>query len=302
MSTPFVYEEKLLHELFQSQAKRTPDRIAVIDGPPGQVVRQLTYAELDAQTDTLAFWLRSQGVREDSIVPIYMSRCLEFSICYIAILKAGGAYLPLEVGYPQEMMLRVLEETAPVVTLTMGRHAGSLPAGIHRFELEPGWLQAATLPEAVVAALPSMTTSLSSLAYCVYSSGTTGIPKGILCPHRGAVLSYQYRQHTTPYALDGSDREACNVFFVWEMLRPLLHGAALVVIPDTVIYDPPTLCSFLQTHGVTRMLFTPSLCESGMYGVGVFKLPYYILDGNLRIYHPPPCIIPPPLQCSTLPH
>ena len=59
MST-FVYEEKLLHELFQLQAKRTPERIAIIDGPPGQLVRQLTYAELDAQTDTLALWLRSQ--------------------------------------------------------------------------------------------------------------------------------------------------------------------------------------------------------------------------------------------------
>ena len=67
--------------------------------------------------------------------------------------------------------------------------------------------------------------SLDDLAYAVYSSGTTGKPKGIKCPHRGAVFSYNWRHIHYPY--EENEREACNVFFVWEMLRPLLKGYSI---------------------------------------------------------------------------
>ncbi|KAJ4452315.1 hypothetical protein ANN_03835 [Periplaneta americana] len=80
---------------------------------------------------------------------------------------------------------------------------------------------------------------------------------GIRCPHRGAVFSYYWRHVAHPYG--EGEREACNVFFVWEMLRPLLRGVPLHVVPDDVIYDPPRLVLFLARHGITRMLFTPSL-------------------------------------------
>ncbi|CAM9325014.1 unnamed protein product, partial [Ectocarpus fasciculatus] len=90
------------------------------------------------------------------------------------------------------------------------------------------------------AALPSP----DDLAYVVMSSGTTGAPKGICCPHRGAVHSYHHRLVNFPYT--EGDREACHVFFVWELLRPLLGGmesaggvaVPLYVIPDDHIYDP----------------------------------------------------------------
>ena len=79
---------------------------------------------------------------------------------------------------------------------------------------------------------------LDSLAYIVYSSGTTGKPKGIACPHRGSVFSYKWRFEHFKYNEDIEEVEGCNVFFNWEMLRPLLRGKLLVVIPDDVIYDP----------------------------------------------------------------
>ena len=100
---------------------------------------------------------------------------------------------------------------------------------------------------------------LDDLAYCVMSSGTTGAPKGMLCPHRGAVNSYYWRYTNYPYQDD--EREACNVFFVWEAIRCLLQGKPLFVIPDDVIYDPPRLVAFLHQHRITRVLFTPSLLE-----------------------------------------
>ena len=81
-----------------------------------------------------------------------------------------------------------------------------------------------------------------------------------MCPHRGAVLSYAFRNSVAPY--EAGEREACNVFFVWEMCRPLLCGATLYVIPDDVIYDPQALVAYIARHGITRMLYTPSLLEA----------------------------------------
>ena len=223
--TKFIYPNKLLHEIFSEQAERTPDRVAVIDpGVERGDYRQLSYTEVHSKTSVLEHWLRHKGVSEDCIVPIYMGRCLEFALCYISILKAGGAYLPLEIGYPQEMMRRVIVEVEAIVTLTMPLNSPSLPEDAPRFELAEGWELRATLTAEQLRALPPMTTGMDSLAYCVYSSGTTGVPKGITCPHRGSVFSYSHRMYAMPYAADGSDREGVNVFFVWEMLRPLLAG------------------------------------------------------------------------------
>lgn len=78
-----------------------------------------------------------------------------------------------------------------------------------------------------------------------------------MCPHRGAVYSYTWRH--TKYPFEEDDRVASNIFFVWEMLRPLLKGATLYIIPDDVIYDPPVLLKYLKENAITRTLLTPSL-------------------------------------------
>lgn len=95
---------------------------------------------------------------------------------------------------------------------------------------------------------------------CVLANIELTIPlpfPGICCPHRGAVFSYTWRFQNFPFESD--DRVACNVFFVWELLRPLLKGIPLYIIPDSVIYDPYLLLKFLKKNGITRVLFTPSL-------------------------------------------
>ena len=78
-----------------------------------------------------------------------------------------------------------------------------------------------------------------------------------MCPHRGAVFSYLWRLQNYPF--DSNDRVACNVFFVWEMLRNLLVGIPLYIIPDDVIYDPPALLKYMKKNNITAILFTPSL-------------------------------------------
>lgn len=253
-----AYPEQCLHEIFREQAAKTPNKIAVAD-----IHQQLTFRELDQKTDLLAQYLQKQGVVVDSIVGMYMESCVEFVIAYISILKAGGAYMPLEIAYPEDLLQRVLKTAQPVVVLTKSHLFTNLPQdwqdSDQALQMDTGWeeqLEHLNLPPLdEERELPTP----DSLAYCVMTSGTTGEPKGIICPHRGAVNSYFWRYRYYPYQ-DG-EREACNIFLVWEVIRSILQGYPSYLIPDDVIYDPWKLVNFLSEHRITRVLFTPSLLE-----------------------------------------
>ncbi|PIE44830.1 MAG: hypothetical protein CSA45_05225 [Gammaproteobacteria bacterium] len=253
-----AYPEKCLHELFREQAAQYPQRTAIVD-----VDKSLTFAELDKQTNLLARELQRRGAVVDSIVSIFMASSVEYVIAYLAILKAGGAYMPLEVAYPQTLLQRVLQTTTPVSVLTTEAYRHLLPdewQGEDRtLSLDEGWVASLLAKDLPVLDADRALPQPDSLAYCVMTSGTTGEPKGIICPHRGAVNSYYWRYRHYPY--QKNEREAANVFFVWEVIRPLLQGVSAYVIPDDVIYDPWRLVDFLEANDITRVLFTPSLLE-----------------------------------------
>eukprot|EP01046_Picozoa_sp_COSAG06_P026709 COSAG06_NODE_2313_length_7098_cov_7.885412_1_plen_364_part_00 len=172
-----------LQDLFWATAKKYPERVALIDGTTEQ---QWTYAELDALTDKLASWLFNEcGVRPGGVVGILLNRSPEFVMAYVAILKAGGAYMPLELSYPKDLLERAIDETDAVLTLTTSEYADRLSPAHKRLLMEDDWLS--KLP----ANLPAMPEggfqpkpNIDDLAYVVMSSGTTGKPKGIMCPHR----------------------------------------------------------------------------------------------------------------------
>ena len=246
-----------LHELFEEQACRTPEAPAIV-GPWGTT----TYGELDRQTGRLAAHLRAIGVGPDVTVGVYMERSPEFVVACLAALRAGGAFLPLELAYPDSMIEDVLDDAEPRVVVTRGEHEASLPERQERIFLDGDWEHALPEGEPSGGARPT----LDSLAFVSYSSGTTGRPKGIANPHRAPVRSYSWRFGLVDYG--PGDVVGCNVFFIWEMLRPLLRGGAVCPIPDDVIYDPAALVGYLQEHGVTEVLFTPSLLEAVLDGGG----------------------------------
>ncbi len=236
-----------LHELFERQARRTPDAVAVVDAGT-----TLTYAELDRRADMLADHLTGLGVAPDAAVGVYMDRCVEYVVAILAAMKAGGAFVPLELAYPESQLEDVITDCEPVVVLTKDAYVERLPEWQSSFRVD------ADEPETSEADRPRV--DRENLAFIPYSSGTTGKPKGIANPHRAPVLSYLWRYGVSDYGPD--DRVGCSVFFVWEVLRPLLRGGASYVIGDDVIYDPPALIRHLEEHRITEIQMTSSLTEA----------------------------------------
>ncbi|WP_154233530.1 non-ribosomal peptide synthetase, partial [Burkholderia pseudomallei] len=233
-----------LHELFERQAARAPDAIAVI-----QDERALTYAELNRCANRLAHYLRARGVREDDRVALYARRSPELLIGMLATLKAGGAYVPLDPGYPAERLTHMLLDSAPVVVLRdaaasddvlVRLNAGTLILDLHaddeRWSAQPsGNLKLCGSHEPDVGA--------RRLAYVIYTSGSTGAPKGVMVEHASVVN--QIGALTEYLELDASDRvlQFSNIAFdasVEEIFATLSCGATLVLRTDRWLADAET--------------------------------------------------------------
>ncbi|KAF1344428.1 nonribosomal peptide synthetase 10 [Delphinella strobiligena] len=247
---PIIDIRKDLSALFSKQVEATPDALALEDD-----ATSYTYAELDHKVNDLSQRLRQYGVSRDSLVGVLLPRSADYVIACLAALRAGGAFLVLELAYPPDLLADVIEDAKPVVVVTYRAEVGKIKAGIQLISLDEE-----TTPANGHSAEPSplpADNDLERLAFVAYSSGTTGHPKGIANPHRAAVLSYDLRFGLSD--LQPGDRVACNVFFVWEILRPLLRGATVVAVPDETSYDPVALTDMLSSKRITETLMTPTL-------------------------------------------
>ncbi|OAX83070.1 hypothetical protein ACJ72_02574 [Emergomyces africanus] len=241
---------KDLSALFIQQVHLTPAAVALED-----TKAQYTYSELDRKVSELALRLRGHGVGRDSLVGVLLGRSADYVIACLAALRAGGAFLVLELAYPPNLLADVIEDSKPAVVITNQNQVSKIKDTTPLIVLDEQ--QKVTAPHA--RDLPPLPADddLERLAFVSYSSGTTGRPKGIANPHRAPVLSYNLRFQLSD--LQPGDRVACNVFFIWEMLRPLLRGATVIAIPDDMSYDPAALVDLLAAKRITETLMTPTL-------------------------------------------
>lgn len=246
---------KDLAALFELQAQATPQAIALEDEK-----RSLTYAELDSETWALSDRLRQYGVGRDCLVGVLMNRSADNVVASLAALRAGGAYLVLELAYPAALLRDVIDDAKPAVILTQKAHASNLAhVNIPVIVVDQPDMTVGAHDPILAEPKPPLPPDddLDRLAFVSYSSGTTGKPKGIANPHRAPVCSYNLRFGLSD--LQPGDRVACNVFFTWEMLRPLLRGATTVAVPDSASYDPELLVEYLAARKITETLMTPTL-------------------------------------------
>ncbi len=247
---------KDLSALFECQARATPDAVALEDETSSQ-----TYAELDHSVERLADRLRREyGVGRDDLVGVLMGRSADYVVACLAALRAGGAFLVLELAYPPGLLRTVVEDAQPAVVVTQAAHASRIEAKVPLIVIDDSNMdtKGSSMPSNGTEEKPLLATDdLDRLAFVSYSSGTTGQPKGIANPHRAPVSSYNMRFGLSD--LQPGDRVACNVFFVWEILRPLLRGATVFAIPDDASYDPVALVELMSKRHITETLMTPTL-------------------------------------------
>jgi amino acid adenylation domain-containing protein/thioester reductase-like protein len=251
--TPVIDITKDLSALISQQMRVTPDAIALEDE-----TTTLTYSELDQKVTILANRLRDHGVGRDNLVGVLLGRSANYVIACLAALRAGGAFLVLELAYPPNLLADVIDDAKPTVVITNKTQANQINADIPLIILHDVEMGSYKPTESLkeLSPLPAED-DLHRLAFVSYSSGTTGRPKGIANPHMAPVLSYDLRFRLSD--LSPGDSVACNVFFIWEMLRPLLRGATVVCVPDEASYDPVALVDLLARRHVTETLMTPTL-------------------------------------------
>jgi amino acid adenylation domain-containing protein len=246
--------QKTIHATFSARAATLPDRIAVDSGD-----RSLTFAELDERSTHIAGYLRRHGVRRGDRVGVYSQRSIDAVAALLGILKAGAAYVPFDPAYPAKLLRFMYEDCTPALMLA---EPSLLVSGTDPFWNGPSHDARAAAqgvePPDAAAALPE--TGPDDLAYVMYTSGSTGHPKGVLIPHRGVVrLAVE-----NPFASMGPDEVHlllaplafdASTFEIW---GALLNGAKLAVV--TAPY--PSLDDVAQAisrFGVTTLWLTAGL-------------------------------------------
>ncbi len=249
--------DKLLHELFEEQAGRTPGAVAV--GFAGQT---LTYRQLDEKSTQLARHLRGLGVGPDCLAGICAERSPDLVVGLLAILKAGGAYVPFDPEYPKDRLAFMLEDSGVGVLLVPNHLAGLFPPGPARLvRLDAPW----PATEGQDSAPAANRASPTDAAYMIYTSGSTGRPKGAVNTHQGIVNRLLWMQDT--YRLRPSDCVLQKTPFsfdvsVWEFFWPLLAGARLVLAKPGGHRDPVYLARLIAAEGITTLHFVPSMLQA----------------------------------------
>ena len=244
--------ERCVHELFEAQVERTPDKTALVFQD-----REVSYAELNRRANQLAHHLKNAGFRCGDLAGVCLGRGFELIVALLGILKAGGAYVPLDPGYPKERLAFMLQDTAASLVLTDEDAVGSLPAMSGRaICLDRDWKDIAQQPSFS----PSSQSTAHDLAYVIYTSGSTGVPKGVEVPHRGIgrlLFGVDYAQldsaqtllHLAPISFDAA------TFEVW---GALLHGGTCVLFPGRVP-GAAELGAVLKKYRVSTLWLTAAL-------------------------------------------
>jgi amino acid adenylation domain-containing protein len=245
---------KCIHQLFEEQVELTGEAIALAFEQ-----HQLTYRELNQRANQVAHYLITLGVKADDLVGIAIDRSLETIIGILGILKAGGAYLPLDLAYPAERISLMLTDAQVSIILTHTDLVDRLPS--HQAQiicLDRDQDQLATFSTTN----PQSLVNPDQLAYVMYTSGSTGQPKGVCVPHRGVVRLVK----GTNYIDFGSDRvflQLAPISFdaaTFEIWGGLLNGAKLVLFPG----NQPSLSELgqvIKNHQVTTLWLTAGLFQ-----------------------------------------
>ncbi|XQC91468.1 non-ribosomal peptide synthase/polyketide synthase [Pseudomonas aeruginosa] len=251
-----------VHRLFEAQAGLTPDAPALLFGE-----ERLSYAELNALANRLAWRLREEGVGSDVLVGIALERGVPMVVALLAVLKAGGAYVPLDPQYPADRLQYMIDDSGLRLLLSQQSVLARLPQsdGLQSLLLD----DLERLVHGYPAENPDLPEAPDSLCYAIYTSGSTGQPKGVMVRHR-ALTNFVCSIARQPGMLARDRLLSVTTFsfdiFGLELYVPLARGASMLLASREQAQDPEALLDLVERQGVTVLQATPAtwrmLCDS----------------------------------------
>jgi len=246
---------KCLHEMFTEQALKTPYVTAI-----SVLGSDMSYRDLDEQSNKLAHYLVNQGVQPGQRVAVCDVRSLELVIELIAVLKVGAAYVPIDHELPQQRLEYQINDADIRVVLTSS-------------EISKRFVKTKLNIVPVDLLLPKLMTSIEKLstvissdsaAYVIYTSGSTGQPKGVVVPHKGIVNRLLWMQET--YGLKDDDCVLQKTPFtfdvsVWEFFWPLITGSRLFLAGPELHRDPRAIARIIKEQSISTIHFVPPMLD-----------------------------------------
>ncbi|KAH8662495.1 hypothetical protein BX600DRAFT_382509 [Xylariales sp. PMI_506] len=270
--TPYPRESSIV-DIFRQQVALTPDRVAVKQEMVGS---DLTYTALDQQSDALASWLICQSLTPETVVGVLAPRSCQTIVAFMGILKANLAYLPFDTKMPPGRMETILSSIDGQTIILVGSQVripsikGSNAQMFRIRDILDGQNSSSASESVSSATIPPLNElrrpSATSLAYVMFTSGSTGQPKGVMVEHRGIVRlvkdnimaeclptgGYTVMAHLTSIAFDNS---------TWEIYAALLNGGTLICIDNTTVLDPSAMERVFASNNVNAAMFTPALLK-----------------------------------------
>ncbi|MGN6309560.1 MAG: non-ribosomal peptide synthetase [Xanthobacteraceae bacterium] len=247
-ATARVYPQHTPAEAFAAVATQRSDEVALISGD-----QRISFGELAWRAGRVATMLRG---REAEPVGIFLPRSVEAFTAILGCLIAGLPWVPLDTAQPDKRLAQLIELAGCRTVLTLRALSNRLPAGLSTVLLNHEaslWIKPAEMMAQGAGA---------DLAYVLFTSGSTGVPKGVMGATTALMNRIDWMHEAYPFARGEVACCKTSIGFVdsvWEMLGPLLAGVPTVIIPDDIVLDPEKLITLLDQHGVTRIVLVPTL-------------------------------------------
>jgi amino acid adenylation domain-containing protein/non-ribosomal peptide synthase protein (TIGR01720 family) len=263
------YPRKTIHQLFEEQVERTPNRTAIIFENT-----TITYLELNAKANQLANYLRHLNVTKESLVAVCLERNIDLIISLLAVLKSGGAYVPLDVNLPRNRLQSMLQDKISLLITYSHLNDKFSESKIDRVFLDSDWSKKSLHIDNL-----SPLCATDNLAYVIYTSGSTGQPKGVMIEHAGVVNCVYAIKNAVEVIQNDVFLAVTSLSFdvaAIDYFLPLSIGGSVCIASSEAQTNPAAMIDLLDKHNISIMQATPvtwqMLIQAGWNNDKPFKI------------------------------